>query len=75
MAERRHLTGLIEREVDGYVALCPEIDVASQGATIEEARINLQEAAELFFEVASPSEIEERYHPDIYITRLDVSSG
>lgn len=61
MAESRHLTALIEREDDGYVALCPEIDVASQGTTIEEARSNLQEAVELFFEVASPQEIEDRY--------------
>ena len=44
MAESRHLTALIEREDDGYVALCPEVDVASQGTNIEEARFNLQEA-------------------------------
>jgi predicted RNase H-like HicB family nuclease len=75
MAESRHLTALIEREDDGYVALCPEIDVASQGPTIEEARSNLQEAVELFFEVASPQEIEDRYHPEVYITHLDIPVG
>ena len=37
------LTALIEREGDGYVSLCPELDVASQGKTIEEARDNLRE--------------------------------
>ena len=42
------LTALIEREGDGYVLLCPELDVASQGKSIEEARDNLREALELF---------------------------
>ena len=57
----KRLTAIIEREGDGYVALCPEIDVASQGDTIDEARKNLQEALELFFETASKEEIEERF--------------
>jgi predicted RNase H-like HicB family nuclease len=48
------LTALIEREGDGYVSRCPEFDVASQGKTIEEARDDLREALELFFESASP---------------------
>ena len=51
---RRQLTAIIEREGDGYVSLCPELDVASQGNTIEAARDNLREALELFFETASP---------------------
>ena len=45
----KHLTAIIEREGDGYVSLCPEVDIASQGATVEEARDNLREALELFF--------------------------
>lgn len=57
----RQLTAIIEREGNGYVALCPELDVASQGATVAEARHNLQEALELFFEEASASEIERRF--------------
>jgi len=48
--QTRQLTAIIEREGDGYVALCPEVDVASQGTTIDEARLNLIEALELFFE-------------------------
>ena len=56
----RKLTAIIEREDDGFVALCPEIDVASQGSTVDEARKNLQEALELFFETASPEEIKDR---------------
>jgi predicted RNase H-like HicB family nuclease len=44
------MTAIIEREDDGYVALCPELDIASQGSTIEEARTSLIEALTLFFE-------------------------
>ena len=53
---KRHLTAIIEREDDGYVALCPELDIASQGDSVEEAKRNLAEALELFFETADPSE-------------------
>lgn len=56
----RHLTAIIEREDDGYVALCPEVDIASQGDTVAEARDNLEEALELFFESASATEIADR---------------
>jgi predicted RNase H-like HicB family nuclease len=44
------LTAFIEREGDGFVSLCPELDIASQGKTVEEAAANLREAVELFFE-------------------------
>lgn len=71
----RQLTAIIEREGDGYVSLCPELDIASQGDTIEEARANLQEALELFFETASPSEIKTRLHEEVYVTHLEVAVG
>ncbi|MGI8740039.1 MAG: type II toxin-antitoxin system HicB family antitoxin [Gammaproteobacteria bacterium] len=57
-------TAIIEREGDGYVALCPELDIASRGDTVDEARNNLKEALELFFEAASLEEIKERLHSD-----------
>ena len=57
---RRELTAIIEKEDDGYVSFCPEYDIASQGDTVEEAHKNLQEALELFFETASPQEIQSR---------------
>ncbi len=75
MRQTRQLTGIIEREGDGYVALCPEFDVASQGDSIEEARRNLLEALELFLEVADPSEIEARMHDEIFVTRIEVPVG
>ena len=71
----RQLTAIIEREGDGYVALCPELDIASQGDSIETARENLREALELFFEYASPEEGNSRFHNEIYITQLEVAIG
>jgi predicted RNase H-like HicB family nuclease len=70
MRRIQQVTAIIEREGDGYVALCPELDVASQGDTIEDARKNLQEAVELFLEAADPSEIEQCQHSDMFVTRL-----
>ena len=64
-------TAIIERENEGFVSLCPEFDIASQGNTIEEARQNLLEAVELFFECASATEIKERASGEIYITRME----
>ena len=54
------VTAIIEREGDGFVAVCPELDIASQGETVTEARDNLKEALKLFFEVASDNEIRRR---------------
>ncbi|MGO9017353.1 MAG: type II toxin-antitoxin system HicB family antitoxin [Syntrophobacteraceae bacterium] len=72
---KKQLTAVIEREGDGYVSLCPELDIASQGDTIEQARNNLREAVELFFETASPNEIQTRLHEEVYVTRMEVSVG
>ena len=71
----RQLTAVIEREEGGFVSLCPELDIASQGDTIEEARANLQEAVELFFETASNEEVTERLHDEVYVTRFEVEVG
>ena len=68
-------TAILEREGDGYVALCPELDVASQGSTVEEATQNLKEAVELFLECAEPEEIEQRLRGEIFVTRFDVANG
>ena len=75
MVKKRTFTAIIEREGNGYVSLCPEFDIASQGDTIEEARANLAEATELFLETASNSEIHERLHDEVLVTRLEVSVG
>ncbi len=72
---QKQMTAIIEREGSGYVSFCPELDIASQGDTVQEARENLREALELFFETASPTEIQQRFHDEIYITRLDIAVG
>ena len=69
------LTAIIEREEDGYVALCPELDIASQGQSVSQARDNLKEALELFFEAASSSEIATRLRSEVYVTRVEVAVG
>jgi len=69
------LTAIIEREGDVYVSLCPEVDIASQGESVEEARDNLREALELFFEAASPEEIKQRLHGEIFVTQVEVALG
>ena len=75
MKSRRTITAIIEREGNGYVSLCPELDIASQGDTIEEARANLIEAVELFFETASPSEVQNRLNEEVVVTRVEVTVG
>jgi predicted RNase H-like HicB family nuclease len=75
MHKLQQFTAIIEREENLYVALCPELDIASQGKTVEQARTNLIEALELFFETASSEEIDERMHNEVFITRLEVSVG
>ncbi len=68
-------TAVIERENNGYVSLCPELDIASQGDTVEEAKANLTEAIELFLESADETEIKSRIRTEIFITQLEVAVG
>jgi predicted RNase H-like HicB family nuclease len=75
MKQLQQFTAIIERENNGYVALCPELDIASQGDTVEEARGNLAEAVELFFETADPSEVQSRLRSEIFVTRVEVAVG
>jgi predicted RNase H-like HicB family nuclease len=72
---KRTLTALVQREDDSWVSWCPELDVASQGATIEVARANLREAIELFLETADKAEVEQRLHSETYLSQLEVSVG
>ncbi len=70
------LTFVFEREDDEYVALCPELDIASQGDTIEDAAAHLENAVLLYLDTIEEDgereqifsergiEIEERLEPD-----------
>ena len=71
----RQFTAIIERDGDGFTSLCPQLDIASQGRTVEEARTNLIEALELFFEVADPAEIQGRLRSEVFVTNLEVAFG
>lgn len=75
MERIERVTAIIEREGDGYVAFCPELDIASQGNSIEEARSNLHEALVLFIEAAPRDEVAERFHSEVYVTGLDLVFG
>ena len=66
---------MIEREADGYVALCPELDIASQGMIVSEARENLKEAIELFYKAAPEEEVQRRLRSEVYVTQVDVTIG
>jgi predicted RNase H-like HicB family nuclease len=66
---------VLEKEGDMYVSLCPELDVASQGATVEEATANLKETVELFLESADAEEVKRRLHTEVFVTRFEVEHG
>ena len=68
-------TAILEREGDVYVALCPELDIASQGGTLEEATANLREAVALFLETADSREINQRLRSGVFVTTFDVVDG
>ena len=71
----RTFTAIIAAEDDGYVATCPELDVASQGDTVSQARANLIEAIDLFLETAGKAEIDRRLSGEIYVTQIEVARG
>lgn len=71
----KQFTAIIHKEDDIYVSLCPELDIASQGENIEEAKGNLKEAVELFFECASEEEIKQRYYGETYISSMEIAFG
>jgi predicted RNase H-like HicB family nuclease len=75
LSTTHRLTAVIEREGEWFVALCPELDVVSQGTTVEDARAMLTEAVQLFLEAASEEEIRERLHTEVYIGSLEVTVG
>jgi predicted RNase H-like HicB family nuclease len=75
MRPTKQFTAIIQQEGKYFVALCPELDVVSQGKTVEQARQNVAEAVELFLEEASPAEIRERLHKTTYVTQVEVAVG
>ncbi len=66
-------SAIIEKEGRWYVALCPELDVASQGRDIEHAVKNLKEAVSLYLQSASKNEIRAALGGQPFITTLEVT--
>ena len=50
MEQTQKFSAIVHKEDDWYVSWCPDIDIASQGKTVEEAVANLKEAVELYLE-------------------------
>ncbi len=68
-------SAVVRREGKLYVALCPEVDVVSQGKSVEEALKNLKEALELYLEdedVEKPSKVEA---PIVTIVKVNTSES
>jgi predicted RNase H-like HicB family nuclease len=75
MKQTQRFTAVIKDEGDGFFALCPDLDIASQGSTVEAARENLIEAIQLFFEVADASEVQSRLRTQLFVTTVEVPVG
>lgn len=71
----RSLAAIMERDGDDYVSLCPELDIASQGDSVEQARENLRDALELFFETAPAEEVSRRLSGEVFVTQVEVACG
>ena len=67
----RRLTAIVERDGDGCVAVCPELDIASQGDSVTQVRSNLEEALMLFFETASTEEVERRTRSEFHVAVVE----
>ncbi len=87
MKRRQRVNAVIKRVGEGYIAVCPRLDVSGQGSTVEEARRNLIEALELFFETANPNDLQHRMYsepalelredlaPEVLRTQVEVNFG
>ena len=64
-------SAVITKEDDYYVALCPELDIASQGRSIEKALENLKEAVALYFEDEDAKVPRQDFKP--LVTLIEVS--
>ncbi len=70
--QKFEFSAVITKEEKWYVALCPELDVASQGKTVEEALSNLKEALELYLADEDIKLPETRERPLVTIIKVEV---
>ena len=69
------LTAILEQEGPSFVVTCPELDVASQGKTMQEAESNIREAIELLLETADDAEIARRLSRNVQIRPLNIANA
>jgi len=72
IARTIELSAVVWREERIYVALCPELDVASQGKSVEEALANLKEALELYLEDEDAEKPSRAEAPIVTIVKVKV---
>ncbi|OGL87899.1 hypothetical protein A3I42_00185 [Candidatus Uhrbacteria bacterium RIFCSPLOWO2_02_FULL_49_11] len=67
-----HFTTIITQEKPFYVARCVELGVVSQGATVEEATVNLKEAVELYIEDIPKEDLQQYQHRAPFVSTLEL---
>ena len=67
---RRTFTASVAQEGEWYVAQALEVDVASQGESVDEALANLREAIELYFEPPIAANV-----PELHQIEVEVAAG
>ena len=75
VSRARQMAAIIEREGDGYVPFCPELDIASQGSSIEVARATVIEVRTRFFETAPRSEVARLVLSEVFVTHVEIPIG
>ena len=65
---KRAFTASVYKEGDWYIAQALDVDVASQGKTVDEALTNLREALELHFEPPLPTSAPELRRIEVEVT-------
>lgn len=70
-------TAIIEKEEHGYVAKAAELEIASQGKSVEEAIANLKEAISLYLKHAEPEELAalEKKQASVFIAPIEIKGG
>jgi predicted RNase H-like HicB family nuclease len=67
------LNAVIEKEGKWFVATCPELGVASQGLSFDEAEDMIREAVKLLLEEADEAEIRRRLNRGVKVKRLELA--
>ncbi len=64
-----------DREVGGYVAYCPELDITTEGETVEEAISMMKEAAEGYIEIVGVNNIPYFKTEEVLVRKLELAAN